>query len=294
MKKVLLRGLIIILCVLCADKIIGVISKALLQNMPNAGSLYSNVNHALLKSKPDVLILGSSRANHSYVPSVLSDSLGLTCYNAGVDGHGMVMSYSIYKSICERKKPKIVLLDMWYTQWHDTHMDDMRSFYDVSTGVKEVIDSLNDWRESSKMKFSLYKYNGTIDRIIKCYINGDVNSDGYLPLNNTPNKDNIVTINRDDLEYNDLSWSLLQKIIDDCADNNIKFVMVFSPTLIVQDNEFMQKVEGIANKNKIPYLNYNKNDYYLSHPELFKDLKHMNDNGARVFSKEIASELLQL
>lgn len=34
----------------------------------------------------NILIFGSSRAAHHYVPSILSDSLDMSCYNCGLDG----------------------------------------------------------------------------------------------------------------------------------------------------------------------------------------------------------------
>ena len=43
----------------------------------------------------DIVILGSSRASHHYVPHIITDSLGLTCVNLGEDGQGILYNYPI-------------------------------------------------------------------------------------------------------------------------------------------------------------------------------------------------------
>ena len=57
----------------------------------------------------NILIFGSSRAAHHYVPSILSDSLDMSCYNCGLDGNGIIYGYGKLKTITARYYPKIVL-----------------------------------------------------------------------------------------------------------------------------------------------------------------------------------------
>ena len=47
----------------------------------------------------NILIFGSSRAAHHYVPSILSDSLDMSCYNCGLDGNGIIYGYGKLKTI---------------------------------------------------------------------------------------------------------------------------------------------------------------------------------------------------
>lgn len=60
----------------------------------------------------DVVILGSSRAHHHYVPSVFFDSLGITAHNGGVDGNGIVMAKGLYQMITERYHPSLLIYDV--------------------------------------------------------------------------------------------------------------------------------------------------------------------------------------
>ena len=60
----------------------------------------------------DVLVMGSSRASHHYVSRILADSLGMTCYNGGQDGNGIVMQYGRWKMISKRHVPKVLIYDI--------------------------------------------------------------------------------------------------------------------------------------------------------------------------------------
>lgn len=59
-----------------------------------------------------ILIFGSSRAIHHYVPKIFRDSLGIDCYNCGQDGMGIILFYGRYKMITQRYIPKVIVYDV--------------------------------------------------------------------------------------------------------------------------------------------------------------------------------------
>ena len=67
---------------------------------------------ACKESKEDVILMGSSRASHHYVTQIITDSLGLICFNAGQDGNGIIMQYGRWKMISERYAPKVLIYDI--------------------------------------------------------------------------------------------------------------------------------------------------------------------------------------
>ena len=293
MKKVLLFSSIIILSVIFVDIFIGSISRMLLEGLPSSGTLFSNNKYALMDSKPDILIIGSSRANHHYDPIVFTDSLNLTCYNGGIDGHGMPMAYSVYKSVTDKKQPKLVILDNWKTIWADRHMDDLRYLYKLNPHVREIIDINISKSLSERLKYNsnLYLYNNTLPRILQSYLIGNINTNGYIPSpanNNTKLKAHVDSL---DLEYDSLCLSLLEDMIIDCKERNIKLVFVTSPTLEIQKNKFMVKTDSICRKYGIIYFNYNEDPRFTKDISLFNDAIHMNERGADKFSKDLASKL---
>lgn len=296
MKKKIFIILSIISSLLIADIVIGNVSKRLISALPNAGTLFANNKNALMEAKTDLLILGSSRANHHYDTKILSDSLGLDCYNGGIDGHGMPMSYCIFKSVIERKKPKIVVLDIWKTMLHDRHMDDLRCFYHLNQYVKEIIDINNtdNLIEKTKYKSNLYLYNSTLPRILQSYAIGDAVNSGYIA--SPPKKNETLLLRKDtvDFAYDDLCISLLNEIISDCKKKKILFIIVMSPTLDVQGNNFIRIAEDISLHHKVAFYNYNDDARFTCHTEFFNDQVHMNKIGAELFSQDLANKIMCL
>jgi hypothetical protein len=50
---------------------------------------------------------------------------------------------------------------------------------------------------------------------------------------------------------------------------------------------------AIAKENNIIFLDYSADPYYTSHSEYFADFRHLNKEGAGVFSKQVAQKILQ-
>ena len=94
MKKVLINILIIFAIVAACDIAVGFLGNKILMGTPEVGTLQVDAYQAMFKKKADVLILGSSRARHTFQPKMIADSTGLTAYNAGYDGHGMFCNLS--------------------------------------------------------------------------------------------------------------------------------------------------------------------------------------------------------
>ena len=143
MKKAIYITLITLGIIVGCDLLIGAISKKLAMAAPDAGLNQTNTAQALFNKKADVLVLGSSRANHHYVSSMFKDSLGLSCYNAGRDGHDILYAYMIFQSFLERNMPKMVVIDiassMMDGSWIQNNKD-MTCFYGASKVVTDVLD----------------------------------------------------------------------------------------------------------------------------------------------------------
>lgn len=81
-----------------------------LSDSPCNRRIYKTDNFISDEVDANILIFGSSRAAHHYVPSILSDSLDMSCYNCGMDGNGIIYGYGKLKTITARYYPKIVIL----------------------------------------------------------------------------------------------------------------------------------------------------------------------------------------
>ena len=61
----------------------------------------------------DVVLMGTSRCHHHYVPSILSDTLGMSVYNAGVGGSDNIFShYLVLRHVLSHHTPKVICLDV--------------------------------------------------------------------------------------------------------------------------------------------------------------------------------------
>ena len=80
------------------------------------------------KATEDVIIMGSSRASHHYVPEIISENLGMSCFNAGQDGNGIILQYGRWKMMSERYTPKLLIYDI--TSAFDLAVNDNMTYVD--------------------------------------------------------------------------------------------------------------------------------------------------------------------
>ena len=84
MKSFIIKILVFAVLMLAVDMSIGKVF-AILQDRAPYGN-WQRFRYINDEMRDDILIMGSSRASHHYVPKIIEDSLGMSCYNCGVDG----------------------------------------------------------------------------------------------------------------------------------------------------------------------------------------------------------------
>lgn len=145
-------------------------------------------NYICNKVEEDILVFGSSRAIHHYNPVILADSLGMSCYNCGQDGNGIILNYGRMQLIWQRYRPKIVIYDVIpgfdLLSGEDNHkyLGWLKAYYDMP-GIPEIFQSV-DATEKYKMLSRMYRYNSKFLQIIADYIH-PMQSDGikgFRPL----------------------------------------------------------------------------------------------------------------
>ena len=261
--------------------------------------------YCLTESQDELMILGSSRAAHHYVPQIFEDSLGMSCYNAGSDGMCIYYHYGILASRIQRGcPPKMVILEVINTDVEVSKgasftMDAALERYTPHYGEFDEIDSLfafNGWKEKVKLMSKTYKYNSKLVQTIKCNYIPWPEDRGYEALNGVmevkegeKTADVLAPVSEDqNIEERKLLY--LQKFIDDCKANNIELVMCYSPYYGQSVPKSIRIIEKMATKNNVPFLNYGEDERFQN-PEYFRDASHLNDTGAKEFSKEITNVL---
>lgn len=261
--------------------------------------------YCLTESQDELMILGSSRAAHHYVPQVFEDSLGMSCYNAGSDGMCIYYHYGILASRIQRGcPPKMVILEVIGTdaevsQSATFSLDAALDRYAPHYGEFAEIDSLfalNGWKEKVKLLSKTYKYNSKLVQTIKCNYIPWPEDRGYEALNGVmkvaegEKAADVLAPSAAHPNIEERKLIYLQKFIGDCKDNNIEIVMCYSPYYGQTIPASIRMIEELATKNDVPFLNYG-DDVRFQKPEYFQDAGHLNDTGATAYSKMVVSFL---
>ena len=293
-KKIKFIGIILAI-ILSADVLIGAISKDAIRNVKDVGLNQTNSAQALFSRKADVLILGSSRANHSFDCSIIEKKMGLSCYNAGRDGMNIMYDGMVFFSYIERHVPQLVVLDlgnsMLDSSWNETWRD-MICFYGLSDALDEIVDTLTNPIEKLQLQSNIYRYNKTWEWLLKAKTAEDQSAlNGYRPMpvqHDHPTSGKIV---ESDFFAERGNLEMLNRIIVACNTHHIKLIFTYSPSLNTDKGNFLSFLADYAQKKHIPFLNWNGDQKYISKPEWFYDNIHLNDDGAKAFTKDFCQRL---
>ena len=274
---------------------IGTISKKAIRNVKDVGLNQTNTAQALFSRKSDVLILGSSRANHSFDCKIMHNELGLSCYNAGRDGMNIMYDGMILFSYLERYIPKLVVLDlnasMLDDSWNETWQE-MLCFYGMSEAVDEVINSQAKPIEMLKLQSNIYRYNKTWEWLLKARLSQDQSFlDGYRPMPVQHDSPGTVDSVNQTFKADKNNLEMLDKIVKRCKDRGIQLIITYSPSLIVDSGNFAQFLLDYGRKNRLVVFNWNGDVNYSSKPQWFYDKTHLNEDGAKNFTIDFVEKL---
>lgn len=293
MKKFLLFVLSLTICLIIVDRVFGYVNLFLMRHA-TGGQTYCQ-DYICFHSNEDIIMLGSSRMRHHYNPQILEDSLGLTCYNAGEDGAGIILNYGFYKMITNRYNPKWIIydvtnFDMYLGDDNSKYLGWLRKFYD-EPGIKEIVWSVSQDEKIKNLSY-LYRYNTRCIATFADYIH-PVRSyiKGFSPIEGTLNYDPKQN-NYNMREVDSLKLGYLNKLINDTKSRGIKLVFVASPQYdTYPGNNYCQPIEVICKKSNIPFWNYFYDSTISGKKEFFKDREHLNEKGSSLFSIELTNRL---
>lgn len=299
MKKRIGFILIIIGIVVGADLLVGAVTGKLIREVPDVGVNQTNTAQALFSRTADILILGSSRANHSFDSRILEDSLGMSCYNAGRDGQNMAYDAMVFFSYLERHLPKMVILDITGAMMDDSWFDnlkEMNCYYGLSKPLDRIVDENSNWIEKIKLKSNLYRYNNTWQWLLNAHIaENQSERDGYRPM--PVNARTTFKASFHEKEYMKIDkrcFHYLEKIRKECEEKHIQLIMTYSPSLVVVKNNGLEDwIDAYAKKHNLPYYDFGRDAEFYDHPELFYDMTHLNVIGATQFTNKFVKLLVK-
>ena len=103
MKEFIIKVFIFFTLVVFVDYLFGVVCSFMIKE--SKGGVTRQMHNLCFEDQYDILIMGSSRAHHHYVPEIIADSLGATVYNSGQDGNGFILHYGVLQMVWKRYNP---------------------------------------------------------------------------------------------------------------------------------------------------------------------------------------------
>lgn len=182
MKKLVIRLLIFAALVVVLDVLVGLFLQVIHQKA--RGREIAEPRYVIDQTSEDLLILGSSRAKTHYNPAIFEDSLGLSCFNCGWKGEGIINNYGVFQMIQKRYTPKVIIYDVYVLfdllQESRNQFNVLKLYGDREEVTQEVneIDPL----ERLKLRSQMYRYNYQWAKLLVNLLqNYDLKDKGFQP-----------------------------------------------------------------------------------------------------------------
>lgn len=267
---------------------------------------YYQTTYSLDSTRAKIIILGSSRARHHYIDQMIEDSLKASCYNTGNNGCLLFYNFGIFSSIIKRYTPKIILLDINQADiyYSSSSYDQIKLFYPYRGSRFDISElmQLNSKYEKCKFISCIYSFNSTIfppdnfppnskTVIFKSEIQIPR---GYTPIYGSTGKLHLQTKNVYQGSIDSNKLKIINKICEICEKKGIKLILIQSPLYIkIMDNAGAKIIQEIAIRHNAKFWNYANNSTFISNPSLFYDIRHLNNKGAELFTKDIIRRMKQ-
>ncbi len=286
--------------------------------MTSDGDFGGCVNR-VLEQRSDIVVFGSSRAKSHYDPAILSAETGMSVFNAGVAAQHLLFHYCLEQLMFDRYQPKAIVLDF--------NTEDLRARTDREPYEKLAVllpfFKLGNPRvnatllqrspyESLKLLARTYPYNSQLLPILKYALNtirhGKGNSNGYYPyigssiaeiervLKERPAQTSHAQ-DRTDPAFVDV----LRQFILDARNRNVKVIVCQGPLWDAKQGEspydtpVAKAYIDLLKEMDVPLVSITQsNEPRFNDPKLFKDLIHLNREGATLFSEEAGKQIKDL
>lgn len=249
----------------------------------------------------EVIVLGSSRGSRNILAYQIEDSLGLSAYNLSYPGTNLDFHKFILETILRfNDTPKIVLLslDDPTALWDDKSLEFRYERFYPLVRYEYIIDEMIRRGEKNYLAkfFALGRINksnfiieekhfSALDSLTQC---------GSMPISfqredHEFSYDSILGPYSKNMEVDSRieSFMEMQRL---CAQNKIRFVVVFSPNFRIHNRYFEQRLRQLSLPETEWFVYDTENPVYRD-PSFYYDETHLLTKGAKVFTNEIVEYL---
>jgi hypothetical protein len=271
------------------------------------------LNYALTQA-PQILVLGSSRAQLQVMPSVLTERLGLTAYNAGLKGQDFlyaVMLYDLWKRRHPPPKILVLTIDMESlipreTEVNTAHL--MAPYIDESPLVREILYSDSSFRRFEYLSRT-YRFNGNaLSLANNAFHRPPDGYDGFIvapgvldPVTETGVL-NALDQDRIALEIAQVPFSFqklryLRALAEETARDGTRLFLLHTPIFRQDETAHQLWVDRLratlAEMRGVRFLDIciTTHPELFTRPELYRNLNHLNRAGAEIMTGLLAAEI---
>lgn len=250
------------------------------------------------KINKDILIFGSSRAQHNLYSDIIEDSLKKSTYNLGYRGCNINFQLFLLKSVLKHnKKPQIIVLTV----------DDDREFVTEKTlqfrydklyplvKYQEITNELIYRKEISPFAAGLYSARIGWEQFSK---------PKSISKYDTWTKAGTVLLDFTAVDFDkkmqpfkkyNIKLELPERLAAFkefqliCQKESIQLFIFIPPNFTIQNKEFVRRVKDLLLDDTTPF--YSENSNLFRNSNYFSDRSHLNKLGAIVYTNEIIKYL---
>lgn len=262
------------------------------------------LNYNLNAVSSDVVIVGSSTALCHYVPSIIRDSLSqcygtpIEVFNAGASTQGIAYDYAVVSSIIERQTPSLIIMDLQYKDFVSgfsaEQQSTLKAYYGYNKYITDIFNNHCSYKERMPLNCNMYRLNTTISRLAFSFFK-PIGSDGFYPHDGVLETEPSLIVEKTYPQFDEVTIAEFEKIVQLCENRGVKIVVFFSPYYKHQyaDESLMTSVQNKLSELGLDYFDY-IHDKQFQKSTLFFDQRHMNIDGANLYSKEVCSVIRNL
>lgn len=255
------------------------------------------LEHMVKEVDDDIVLMGTSRCDCHYVPSILMDSLHTSVYNGGIsDSENIFSHYILLNLMLAHHTPKVVCLELMAKDFSISDAPFSKiSFFAPYININDRADSV--FMEAGsywKYKVShLYRFNSKgVEAIGGLLTNHrDEEDHGFFPLERTQSAPPAFGKETPLDGVDSLKLSYVKRFIDVCGQNGIRLIFMISPRYASVDPGHYDPLKKIAKENGVPFMDYHTKGLFFDHPEYFRDSGHLWLEGAMAYTAIFASDL---
>lgn len=301
MKKIFLWLAAALVLAIGLDLLIGFVMDRRIARGPLPGD-YESVEHVLLHSDEELMVLGSSVALNSINTAALANSLGLTAFNGGANGQAFPFFLTMLKAtLGTNPNVRTVLLGIIEPNLTDTGIGNrynlLAPYY--RHGIADVDSNLEASAPFNKifLKSNAYRLNNIWFRILLYhFMSAGIKGENGFVAKDVPSVfPTMQTYQADTTGFSDERLREFREFTRSCRERDVKLI-VFLPPIYSRSSlhPVAERLRQLASAEGFTLWDDSMLPPFDADSTLFYDAHHINIDGARIYTDTVISRLRRL